>query len=1487
MTELEDLYPLSPTQQGMLFHALQEPNVRPYTEQLVWELTGEVDLDRLGGAWQALVDRHPVLRTSLVWEETDTPLQAVHQTAQLSYMAFDWTAMSPADQREHFPALVDGYRSYGLDLRSAPLMKVAVVKLAPARHRLVWTFHHTAIDGWSVALLRRELLEAYRTSAITGPPPRPYRDFIAWLGARDPVPGEAFWRAHLEDVAEPTRFPVLGQGGQGEGHAHSEVDLGAAETERLERAARGLKVTLNTLVQGAWALLTSRYTGQRDVVFGVTSSGRPPALPGAEGMVGTFIVTTPLRVRLSGDETLGAWLRDLQRFQYEAREHEHTPLADLQAWTQVPPGEPLFDSVLVFENHPEPDDPREPGQPELTALEFVDRTNYPLALTVLPRRQLGLRLTYERTRGDEAGAARLLGHLRRVLTLFHEDAESHPVVDLPLRSEQERTAWERANDTAVALPEGVVVTDLVRRQATRAPTAVAVQDGHRSLSYADLTERAGRLASHLRGLGAGPGTLVGVGLDRSVDMVVALLAVLDSGAGYVPLDPAHPRERLDFVLRDSGPVAVLATAASADRFAGSGVRVVRLDGEWWTALPAASTLPVAQDGTAYVIYTSGSTGRPKGVQVPHRALLNLLLSITASPGLDDHDVLLAVTTLSFDIAALEVFGPLIVGGRVVLVPSEVAVDGARLAAALDECSATVLQATPTTWKLLLAAGWQGADLKALSGGEALPGELARELLARVGSLWNLYGPTETTIWSTVHRVAAGDAPVPLGRPIANTRIHVLDAHGQPQPPGIAGELHIAGAGLAGYWRDEVRTRERFPVARGERLYRTGDLGSYGADGLLRWHGRVDEQVKVRGHRIEPGEVETHLRRHPGVADCAVVARDHGDGDRVLVAYVVPSGTAPAAGELRALLLRTLPAYLVPSVFVDLPRLPTTPNGKVDRRRLPPPDGVRPRLSQEHVPPSGATEQALAEVWAEVLGLDRVGVHDNFFELGGDSLRTVRVMTKALHRGLRITVGDVFDKPTIRQLADAVAAEQGTDAPIIARRVHEQPAPITSGQEMMLALTGLTPGTTAYVPRAAFDLRGALDDTALLRALDGLVARHGALRTTFHVDDEGRLGQRLGPLAAARVERFDLTAVAEEELESALAALVAEHVAVAFDHLSGEPLYRIVLARLRSDRHLLCIAMDHLVSDGWSLMVLSRDLHELYRAECEGDAADLPELPVEYVDFAVWQREYMAGHRLDRYRDFWRARLSGVPPMQVPSTRPPSKTTNRRGIVEQVRIAPDVVAGLAGLARREQTTLFVALIAAVQVVIWSRVDDDIVTVAAPVGGRNYPEIEQMVGCFVHGLLLPTDLSGDPTLREVVVRVRDRVRDTYDHQDMPLKELADIREFSVVNGMGTQGVALEMTPAAAATELPAARGGVLSALPYWPLRVGEVDMPPVDLFLNLHASPVDAGLEGECVYNPVRFDGVEIRALLDQLQRILRALAFDPGVSISALHELPVS
>ncbi len=1490
MKNVEDIYPLSPTQEGMLFQTLYAAESDVYFRQMICGLHGPLDVPAFEQAWQQVLKRHPALRTGVLWEGLEKPLQVVRRQIELPWQQIDWRGLPEEEQEKRLEAFLKTDQQLGFELSRAPLMRVTLARIADDAHQLIWSHHHLLLDGWSKSLLLKEVLLYYqslsRCKRMELPPAPPFRNYIAWLRQQNLDHAEAFWRETLRGLKAPTSLGLEPNGNSAprsfSDDAH-ETQLSVEATAAFQALARRSRLTMNTLVQGAWAVLLSRYSGEEDVVMGNAVAGRPPGLPGAESMIGLFISALPIRVHVSPEEKLLPWLARLQDQQAQARQYEFSALSQIQRWSEVPNGLPLFESIVVFENTPIDQSFLLGSHANLEVRNFrmVESTDFPLTVeAMLSGPQLTLRILCAGHSFEARAVNRMLGHLKVLLEEMSRNPDQRlSELSLLTDSEEHQLLFEW-NDTFREYSQKLCLHELFEAQVAETPEAIAITYGAGSITYRSLNERANQLAYHLRSLGVGPEVRVGICLEPSIEMVVGLLGILKAGGAYVPLDPQYPEQRLAFMIADSELPVLLTQQHLADQLPQHNARVVNIDVDWdYIALRGSVNPPsnVDAENIAYVIYTSGSTGRPKGVQISHHAVANLLQSMRESPGLTNHDVLLAVTTLSFDIAALEIFLPLITGARLVVVSRETASDGAQLLETLTQSGATVMQATPATWRMLQESGWQGSpQLNIFCGGEALPPELANQLCARGAGLWNLYGPTETTIWSTRYQIESPGDLVPIGRPIANTHTYLLDSHLGLVPAGVTGELYIGGDGLArGYLGRPELTAEKFipdpfDERGGARLYRTGDLARYRPTGDIEYLGRMDHQVKLRGYRVETGEIETTLAQHEAVRQAVVTAHQNGDGEKRLVAYVV--GDRIVTAELQQYLRSKLPSYMIPGAYVVLDQMPLTPNGKIDRRALPAPE----HSQQGYVGPTRPAEEILAGIWSQVLRVEQVGTEDNFFELGGHSLLATQVISRVRASfGIEINLRMLFEHPTIRSLAEVIDEKlrggAGTDAPAIQKVSRTGELVLSFAQRRLWFLDQFEPDSGVYNMSAAVRLRGNLDFTALERSLVEVINRHESLRTRFGVVNGGPV-QLIDDVPPISIPITDLSTLPEAERDAETRRIATEESQRPFD-LSCWPLLRVRALRLGEEEYVLLCAMHHIICDGWSIGVFIRELAGLYEAYAQGQESSLPELPIQYADYAQWQQEWLQEEVLDQQLSYWKEQLAGAATvLELPTDRPRPTRQTFRGAQQRVRISPELSEALKVFSRAEGVTLFMTLLGALQTLLFRYSGQEQITIGSPIANRNRRELESLIGFFANTLALRTDLSGDPSFRELLGRVREVALGGYAHQDVPFEKL--VEELQPERSMSHSPLFQVMLVLQNAP-------GTRLQLPGVSLETMEVESGTAKFDLLLSLAEEEQGLAGWLEYNTDLFDAATIERMLSHFEVLLESVVSNPEQQLSEL------
>jgi amino acid adenylation domain-containing protein len=1540
--------PLSFAQERLWFIDRLEPGSAVYNVPMTRRIGGALDAAVLERALGEIVRRHEALRTT--FREVDgSPVQVIAPFGGFTLPVEDLSGLGEADREVEVERRATEEAMRPFDLAAGPLFRAALLRLDEESHVLLLSMHHIVSDGWSVEVLDRELLALHAAYREGRESPLPelgvqYADYALWQ--RERLRGEmlerqlSYWRERLAGAPELVELPTdhprpAVQTFRG---ASERIALPGDMLERLRALGRSEGATLFMVVLSAFQALLSKYAGSEDIVVGSSIAGR--TRDEVAGLIGFFVNTLVLRTDLGGDPSFREVLGRVREVTLGAYEHQELPFEKLVAELQPERSlshSPLFQVSFTLDDMEESGSGAAESSTELSTESSTGSSTGPsteggdpglavakfdLTLGVTAKRGglLG-ELNYRTDLFERGTIVRMLGHLGRVLEQVAADADVR-LSRLELLGEAERAlVLEEWNRTEAEYPADRCIHELFEAQAARAPGAVAVRFEEESLTYAELNARANRLAHHLRGRGVGPEVRVAVLMERSLELVVSLLAVLKAGGAYLPLDPRQPVERLAYMLADSAPAVVLTQRELRDRVEKAGVPVLEIDADEpeWADHPA--TDPAIEALTpahlAYVVYTSGSTGRPKGVLGTHRATVNRLAwgweAYPYGPG----EVVAQKTAIGFVDAVAEIFAPLLAGVPLAIIGDDAAREPERLMDALAAQGCTRIVLVPSLLRAMLEAAPElGARLPALRtwvcSGERLDAELCRAFGRAVPDavLVNLYGSSEVAADVTCFDTRAlgeDDGAVPIGRPIANTRIYVLDGALHPVPAGVPGEVCVGGDGVArGYLARPGLTAERFvpdPFAArpGARMYRMGDRArwreesaevrecvsaevnpavphsrtdalTHSRTAFLEYLGRLDAQVKVRGVRIEPGEIEAVLRRHPAVEECAVVARTDAAGDTRLVAYVVGAAEADA---LRGHVGRSLPDYMVPGAFVSLDALPLTPNGKLDRKALPAPELAS---AERYVAPRTPTEELLSGIWAEVLRLERVGAEESFFDLGGHSLLATRVVSRVrVVFGVDLPLRAVFDRPVLSGLAAEIdrlfgtgAAESADD---IAPAAREGDLPVTFAQERLWFVDALDPGSPVFALPFSYIIGGRLDDDALRRALAELVRRHEPLRTTLPAVDGVPVQRIAPPPADFDLPVADLRHLPGDERRPAAGRLAAEASQHRFDLARG-PLFRASLVHVADDEHLLLLNLHHAIADGWSLGVLKEELSALYGAFSRGEASPLPEPALQYADYAVWQRERLSGAARERQVEFWRQALDGAPALlELPTDRPRPPVESHRGGVEGLALSPELTAEVNALARREGATLFMVLLAALDVVLGRLAGQEDVVVGTPVAGRTRAETERMVGLFLNSLALRTSLSGDPSFRELLGRVRETTLDAYANQDVPFERV--LEEVRPERSMAHAPVFQVML------NLLNFEGGAFRADDLEVTGMGGGGEESSKFDLTLYVGEWDGRIVVTLVYAADLFDAPRMRGLLAQLEGVLRQAAAAPETRVGAL------
>ncbi|ARU62662.1 hypothetical protein CBW65_18040 [Tumebacillus avium] len=1482
--------PLSYSQERIWIMELLEPEAAAYNVPFVVSITGKLDYSLLSTSINEVVRRHEALRTS--FQVTDgTPTLLIHDQLTVSIQTLDIRHLPLAERDEAAERLSREDARRPFDLTQGPLVRVTTIQKADEEHLLLITMHHIISDGWSLGVLINEFSILYASYKNGLPSPLPelqvqYSDFAYWQKLPEQQAALQqhldYWTEQLGGELEPLHLPTdrprpISQTFNG---ATTRFMLSRSLSDALQTLSMETGTTLFMTLLSAYQTFLARYTGQTDILVGSPIANRNRHE--IEDLVGVFINTLVLRSRVESGMTFRGLLENVRRTTLDAFAHQDLPFEKLVEVLQSDRNmaySPLFQAMFILQNNTQ----RTLSMPGLTLqIETMDTKTalFDITLSFFETEQgLEGHWEYNTDLFDQETVERMILHFQTLLSGIVDNPDQF-LHQLPILPHDEQIKMLRDwNETAVPSREACI-HHFFEEQVERTPDAIALVFENQALTYRELNNRANRIAGLLQAQGVGPDDVIGIFMERSPEMLIALLATHKAGGGYLPLDPSYPQERLSFMIGDAKPKVVVTQPSLAGQLPPHDAHVLTVTGEEPSGFLPNPESPVQPEHLAYIIYTSGSTGLPKGVMVEHRNAAHLFTGMDEAIGCGEQDAILGLTSIGFDISVIELFWSLTRGAKIILL-SEHEISEAALSVSeyslrqqLQRHNATFLQCTPSLMGMIVAAPGGLAALaplkKILLGGEALPPALAKQLKQHSGvRLFNGYGPTETTVYAAHYEVTDTDmTSIPLGRPIANYAHYILDAHLQPVPIGVPGELHIGGPGVTrGYLGREELTAERFiPNPYGEgRLYKTGDLTCYLPDGTVKFLGRIDHQVKVRGYRVELGEIEARLAEHDAIREGVVIARDN-----TLIAYLVAEGEhLPDPLQLRGFLSARLPEFMVPTVYLQLDVMPLTPSGKIDRKALPAPE-VESSLTvkAEYVAPSTPLEIEVCAIWTEVLQVEQVGVQDNFFTLGGHSLLATRLISRVNSRfGTQLPLRCLFEAPTILQLAALIEGQERTvTAPPILPASRDEHLPLSFAQERLWFLDQLLADTATYNIPIAVRMQGTLNGDALLTSIQSMVQRHESLRTTFRIVD----GQ---PRQIFTDDVQVSLPVADVRDDNEARQLALEEARQPFDLAQG-PLLRAKLLRLGEHDHVLLLTLHHIIADEWSMGLIVQEISETYGALAAGQTPLLQALPIQYADYAAWQREWLQGEVLQKQLDYWKNQLGGeLPVLNMPTDHPRPAVQTEHGASQTFLMDAELTAKLHRLSQQKGGTLFMTLLAAFNTLLYRYTGQDDIVIGSPIAGRGREEIEGLIGFFVNTLVLRTDLSGQPTFAELVERVKETALQAYEHQDVPFEKLVEVLqpERDMSRSPLFQAMFVLQNAVHTHVELP---GVTLSGF--------EVDSQTAKFDLNLFLQENPNGeLSGRLEYSTDLFEGTTITRLIEHFVTLLEAAAEQPEQRIADL------
>ncbi|EPY04932.1 bacitracin synthetase 1, partial [Paenibacillus alvei TS-15] len=1384
---IQNIYRLTPLQQGMLFHTLYD-NDSAYLTQHFLSIDGDFNVPLFEQSLNVVIARYDILRTIFRQNKEDEYVQIVLKERRLKIQTEDISHMNEAEMEQYVHSYMKNDRDRGFDLSKDLLMRLSVFQLKEDRYQLLWSHHHILMDGWCLSIIINETMQIYHALVDNKPyqlsKVTPFSLYIKWLEKQNDREAQQYWKDYLKDYN--LQASVIGNTFHGQHHdaevCKTNFTFNQQETAALMEIATASKVTFNTLLQTIWGVLLQKYNQVNDVVFGTVVSGRPPEIRGIEDMVGLFINTIPVRIRCQAETAFTDLLNSVQQSSIASAQYDFFPLYEIQSGSELKRG--LFNHITVFENYPIAEEIEGTAREQrmaITSVDAVEKTNYDFNVAFIPGRELIVQFIYHSQFG-EGYVQTIEGHFRNIVAAVIACPDVR-IENIELLTNEERELIVSGfNDTRIAYGEKKTFHELFEEQAFKTPDHVAVVFEEERLTYRELNEQADRLARMLQAQDVKPDTIIAIMAERSLEMVVGMLGILKAGGAYLPVDPGYPSERIRYMLEDSGASLLLIQPHLKDKvctadvqqspmtdkimYSGKLVDLNLADGEAEELENVPLHTNVQPHHLAYVIYTSGSTGKPKGVMVEHAGLTNLKMYFQSVLGVSERDRIVQFASCSFDASVWEM-GMALFTGAGLFIPSEETIRHTSLFMEFLNLHQITAATLPPTYLHHLDPDAVLSLRTLVTAGSVVSPELVSRWKNESRHFYNAYGPTEATICATAWFEPGNNGSerryVPIGNPISNTQVYILDEAGQLQAIGVPGEIYIAGDGLArGYLARPELTAEKFvvnPFLHDGRMYRTGDLGRWQPDGSIEYLGRIDHQVKIRGYRIEPGEIEAHLLRHEHIKETIVMLRQDEHEAPYLCAYVSAEENVDAA-ELRGFLGKELPGYMIPSFFVQLDKLPLSPNGKIDRQALPAPEGAG---GAEYVAPRTALEARLTDIWKSVLGIERIGVKDNFFDLGGHSLKATTLVAR-MHKELDVDVSlrIIFQSPVLEQLAQAIESmEQKLHASIKPAEAREH-YPVSSAQKRMYILNQLEGAELSYNMPGVYSVEGQLDAGRLEQAFSGLIARHESLRTTFELVN-GEPVQRVHDQVSFMVERISLSGP-ELLKEERIARQVADFVRP-FD-FEKAPLLRVGLIEVETERHLLLFDMHHIISDGLSMNVLVREFARLY------DGENLQELRIQYKDYAVWQQTLHESGSMQAQEAFWLETFAGeIPVLELPTDYIRPAVQSFEGEALYFHIEREIAAGLQKIAADTGATMYMVLLAAYTVLLSKYTGQDDIVVGTPIAGRPHADLEPLIGMFVGTLAMRNYPTEDKSFAAFVREVKERTLKAFEHQDYPFEELVE--------------------------------------------------------------------------------------------------------------------
>ncbi len=1272
-------------------------------------------------------------------------------------------------------------------MTKAPLSKFKIIKINDKEYYFIWSYHHILFDGWSTPIIFKDFLDNYDTlvnhNEVHIIPTRSYRDFIAYLKNQDEKKQKVFWEKYFRDFDSPTKLPYSKFGVTNKGYDKERRIFSNDISQKVHSFSKERNITLNTIFQASWALVLNNYVSQDDIMFGVTVSGRSADLEGIQNIVGLFINTIPIRVKVEKNKKIIDWLNEIQLSFSKLLHYEYTPLVNIHKWSNIPGTEEMFKSILVVENYPVDETIKQvESELKIENLKAIEKTNYPITLAASPGTTIAFDLAYQTEYFKKESILRLLEQLETAMSSFVDNFEK-PLNKISILTSEEKEKIKSWSANSKPLPESNIIHEWFEKIAEEYPESIAMTFNGKALTYSELNAKANKLSHYLINLGTNAEDIVGICIGKSFEMVIASIAVLKVGAAFVPLDPSYPEERLNYIIKDARVKLLITNANNDELFHDRTIPIVNIDKtkseieHYGIENPNSDVEP---NNLAYIIYTSGSTGKPKGVMLQHEGFCNLIQRMHEDFIVKKNSSVLQFASYSFDASIAEIFMPLLIGATLSIIDKELAISPGLLIDFMNQNKVTHATLPPSVLSLVDETKIDGGKTF-ISVGDSCSWSIAERFIDKV-RLLNGYGPTEASVGTSWDVVKLEDKnsslTAPIGKPIGNSKIYLLNKELTSVPIGGVGEIFIGGLGLArGYFNRPDLTAEKFlpdpfSLVKGARMYRTGDTARYLNDGTIEFIGRVDFQVKIRGFRIELGEIEAQLNSLGPVKSSIVVASKDNLGNEKLIGYIISDDKKVDAEEIKNLLRNNLPEYMIPYTIVHLNEFPLTPNGKVDRKTLPKPDDLA--VSEFDESPNNANEEIIANIWKDILKLKNIGINQNIFEIGGHSLLATQVISRLNESfNIQFPIKYIFEYPTISSLAKEIEKYKLSDKvnlqPIV-KVSREQKLPLSFSQKRLWFLNELKPNDPSYNITSAFKLIGSLNTDALFNSINQIVNKHEVLRTVF-LDDHGQPYQKILDEIKLEIKQKDFSNLSESEAEINTKNIAINEARSTFN-LSTGPLLKVSLFKISDTKHILILTIHHIIADGWSIPILIKDIAEFYNQKVKDIDVKSNELPIQFADYAVWQQSYLESEVYKTQLQYWKNQLIGIPPLlELPldKQRPSIQTSNGNRI--SFTIEPELVSALNRISQKEGVTLYMTMLSSFQLLLAKYSNQNDIVIGTPIAGRNKKDIENLVGFFVNNLVIRTKFDGQLTFRKLLKQIRKTALDAYSNQDLPFEKLVE--------------------------------------------------------------------------------------------------------------------